>query len=160
IKLHYTHSFENNNVDILGLFAASNSKSSFLQAGRKHYKLFILQNSNEERNSMNTRGNITNNTVRDGFMSRVCYSYNVSYVITTTVRYDGNYYLSPSRRYGFFPSVSVGCRLTKEQFLRNVGWLSNLKLKASYGSTGAVAGSPFQYLSTYSIQHIGAALNG
>src|SRR5690606_19420988 len=52
--------------------------------------------------------------------------------------------------WGFFPSVSVGWRISEENFLKNsTPWLDNLKLRASVGEVGALAGGGFQYLSSY-----------
>ena len=66
-------------------------------------------------------------------------------------RYDGSYYFAPDKRFGFFPAVSAGWRLSEESFLKNVKALNNLKLRASYGEVGALAGSPFQYMGTYNV---------
>src|SRR5690606_7133060 len=49
-----------------------------------------------------------------------------------------------------FPSVALGWRVSEEDFMSDVTWVDNLKVRASYGEVGALAGSPFQYLSTYS----------
>src|SRR5699024_6033131 len=62
------------------------------------------------------------------------------------------YYFAPDKRFGFFPSFSAGWRISEESFIKdNVAWLNNLKIRGSYGEVGALAGLPFQYLSSYGV---------
>ncbi len=77
-----------------------------------------------------------NNTLFSIF-SRVDYAYNDKYLVGVTVRRDGSSRFGSNRRYGTFPSVSVGWRLTGEEFLKDVTWLNELKLRASYGVLGS-----------------------
>jgi TonB-linked SusC/RagA family outer membrane protein len=62
---------------------------------------------------------------------------------------DGSSRFGANNKYGFFPAASAAWRLIEEPFLKNVSWLSDLKLRASYGITGNAGGiSPYQSLST------------
>ncbi len=80
-------------------------------------------------------------------------------MIEASGRYDGHYYFAPNRRWGFFPSLSAGWRISQEDFMANTkDWLDNLKIRASYGEVGALAGSPFQYLGTYAVSGPGYVL--
>jgi len=69
-------------------------------------------------------------------IGRLNYSYKNKYLLETSVRYDGSSRFSPNRRWGLFPSISAGWRLVEENFLRNVSFLSDLKLRASWGELG------------------------
>lgn len=77
-----------------------------------------------------------------GFAGRLSYSYLGKYFLTATARWDGSSTLAPGHQWDFFPSVSGAWRLSDEAFMENTQeWLSNLKLRASYGTTGN-AGAP------------------
>ncbi|HKO79209.1 MAG TPA: SusC/RagA family TonB-linked outer membrane protein, partial [Chitinophagaceae bacterium] len=69
--------------------------------------------------------------------SRVGYVYNDKYLLEANLRYDGSsrFQLSDAR-WGLFPGVSAGWRLSKEPFFKSVNWVNELKLRASYGETG------------------------
>ncbi|WP_159452652.1 TonB-dependent receptor [Pedobacter nyackensis] len=69
-------------------------------------------------------------------IGRLNYAYKNKYLLETSLRYDGSSRFSPNRRWGLFPSVSAGWRLVEENFLRNVNFLSDLKLRASWGELG------------------------
>ena len=67
-------------------------------------------------------------------------------------RYDGNSKFPSNQRWGFFPSGSVGWRISEENFLRNAAWLDNLKIRASVGSAGnGLISDAYAYLSSMSI---------
>ncbi len=69
--------------------------------------------------------------------SRVDYSFQNKYLLGVTVRRDGSSKFGPENRYGVFPSVSLGWRLSDEPFMESIGWLNDLKLRGSYGILGS-----------------------
>ena len=70
------------------------------------------------------------------YIGRVQYDYNGKYLLSAAVRADGSSRFGRDNRYGTFPSVSAGWNLSQESFLKPVSWLSDLKVRASYGLTG------------------------
>lgn len=64
------------------------------------------------------------------------YVFDNKYMITTNLRADASSRFAESNRWGYFPSVSAGWKMSDEEFLSNVDWLSNLKLRASWGQVG------------------------
>lgn len=94
---------------------------------------------------------------RAGYIGRVNYNYKEKYLLEFLGRYDGSFLYAPGNRYGFFPGVSAGWRISEENFVKdNVGdFLSDLKLRASYGKTGSdlinnnFIVPPFSYMSGY-----------
>ncbi len=68
---------------------------------------------------------------------RVDYAYNDRYLLGLTVRRDGSSRFGDQKRFGVFPSFSLGWRMSEEAFLRDVNWLDDLKLKGSYGILGS-----------------------
>ncbi|AOM78097.1 SusC/RagA family TonB-linked outer membrane protein [Pedobacter steynii] len=77
-----------------------------------------------------------NKYVRLSTLARLNYAYDNKYLLQVSVRRDGSSVFGANRRYGVFPSVSVGWNIHKESFLNEVKWLNNLKLRASYGELG------------------------
>lgn len=70
------------------------------------------------------------------YFARANYKFNDRYLLAVSGRIDGSSRFGASNRYGFFPAASAGWVLTEEPFLKNVQFLSMLKLRASYGLTG------------------------
>jgi hypothetical protein len=67
---------------------------------------------------------------------RTNYSFKDRYLFTGTIRRDGSSRFGANNKYGFFPSFSVGWRISEENFLKNVDFIQDLKLRTSYGVTG------------------------
>ncbi|MBQ7443417.1 MAG: TonB-dependent receptor [Bacteroidaceae bacterium] len=70
------------------------------------------------------------------FFGKFNYNYDNRYLASVTVRHDGSSRFGRNNRYGTFPSVSAGWRISQEKFMENVGWLDDLKIRASWGQTG------------------------
>ena len=70
------------------------------------------------------------------YIGRVQYDYGGKYLLSAAVRADGSSRFGRNNRYGYFPSVSAGWNLSQESFLKSTTWLSDLKVRASYGLTG------------------------
>lgn len=70
---------------------------------------------------------------------RLRYNFNERYLFESTLRYDGSSRFPTNEKYGFFPSLAAGWRLSEESFFKeneSLAWISNLKLKASWGILG------------------------
>lgn len=70
------------------------------------------------------------------YLGRITYDYKGKYLFSTSLRTDGSTYFNKGHQYGWFPSVSAGWRVKDEAFLKKTEWLSDLKLRLSYGATG------------------------
>jgi len=81
------------------------------------------------------------------YLGRVNYELDSKYLLSATIRADGSSRFSQNDRYGFFPSVSGGWRLSREAFFGERDWLNELKLRASYGVTGDQEIGNFQNVS-------------
>lgn len=75
-------------------------------------------------------------TVLESWLGRVNYSYLGRYLLSTSLRLDRSSIFSKGNRNAWFPSVSVGWRVSEEQFMKGLNAISNLKFRASYGVTG------------------------
>ncbi|MBD3749034.1 MAG: TonB-dependent receptor [Sphingobacteriales bacterium] len=86
------------------------------------------------------------------YLARVIYSYKDKYTATASFRADGSSRFGPNQKYGYFPAASVGWLISEEDFLKNVNWLSSLKLRYGIGSNGNSAGiGDFSYLARYRV---------
>ena len=74
------------------------------------------------------------------YFGRFNYDYLGRYLVEFNGRYDGSSKFLPENRWDFFWGVSAGWRLTEEKFMKNVKWLNNLKLRASYAEVGNQSG--------------------
>ncbi len=72
----------------------------------------------------------------NSYFGKVDYTYDNKYLASATVRRDGSSRFGPENRWGIFPAFSLGWRVTEEAFLENVRWLSDLKIRGSYGRMG------------------------
>lgn len=79
------------------------------------------------------------------FISRITYDYMGKYLVTANYRRDGSSAFGPNRRWGDFPSVSVGWRVSEESFFEGVRFMDDLKLRVGYGLVGNDLG-PYAYL--------------
>lgn len=70
------------------------------------------------------------------FFGRINYGYKDKYLATFTLRADGSSKFAANNRWGFFPAGALAWRLSNEDFMQDVTWISNLKLRLSYGTSG------------------------
>ncbi len=87
-----------------------------------------------------TNGNITGNFnewAMRSYFGRINLNWDDKYLLEANLRADGSSRFAPDKRWGYFPSVSAGWRISEEAFMReSSSWLNHLKLRASYGSLG------------------------
>ena len=85
------------------------------------------------------------------FFGRVNYTYMDRYLFSASLRADGSSVLAKGKKWGYFPSVSAGWRITEESFMESTkSWLDNLKLRVAWGISGNAAVNPYQTLATVS----------
>jgi len=88
------------------------------------------------------------------YFGRVNYAFSEKYLFEANIRADGSSRFAPESRWGIFPSFSAGWRLNQEEFLSDVSWLSNLKLRASWGVTGNNNSGNYAWQATYSTVNV------
>lgn len=85
------------------------------------------------------------------YIGRVVYTLKDKYIFTGNMRIDGSSRFGANNKYGYFPSGAVAWRMSEEDFMKDLSWLSDLKLRASYGLSGnADALSPYQTMARLS----------
>ncbi len=96
-----------------------------------------------------------------GFFARANYTLLGRYIFEFSGRADGSSKFPKNQQWGFFPSGSIGWRVTEEPWMQGAKkYINNLKIRANAGSLGNGAISPFQYLSTMGVSKSGAIFDG
>ena len=145
--LDWSKSFANlHNFNVLLGFSTEQTKTESSSVEKRGY----LGNSTPELNAGTelTRMNGTSLRIkRVSYFGRINYNFNEKYLLETNFRYDGSSFFAPGNRFGFFPSVSAGWRISEESFFKNnIDFISNLKVRGSYGELGNDQIPAFSYL--------------
>ena len=157
--LNYAKSFGDHNLD----FAFAYERSDFDRANRwsntaptNNYIPF------KTLPELTDYGDQWSYQARSGYVGRINYSFYDKYMLELLGRYDASYLYAPGKRWGFFPGVSAGWRISDEPFFKNLkDNVNDLKLRVSVGQTGSEEGvGMFGYLSGYDFGSGGAVLDG
>lgn len=164
IQLAYDKTFGGHAVNaIVGMETIKRSDPEGRIVSRPTSNNLNLINFDEFR-SFDDRGN--NTQARIGWMGRFNYNYESKYLLELSGRYDGSWKYPPNDRWGFFPSASVGWRISEEKFWKEHGvnnLIDNLKIRGSYGLVGDdnVDGyDAFDYLPGYDYKEGGSVIDG
>ena len=150
--LTFDKTFSKHNLSLLGGTSFTNAKMDASEMYATHFLTSDIKTLNAA-NKIG-QGSITNAEEWSmmSYLGRLSYNYDSKYLLTANFRADGSSKLALGKRWGYFPSVSVGWRLSRESFLSNIEWLSELKLRGGWGQTGNQAGiSSYAYLQRYKI---------
>ena len=138
---------EKHDLTVMGIVEETSSKyNSFTAAGSG-----LTSTSNSYYNlGLNTSQGISSaytNWALLSYVGRASYTFNDKYLITATYRADGSSkFQTTANKWGYFPSIGVGWRLSEESFIKDLGIFSNLKLRASWGITGNQSINPYSSL--------------
>ncbi|EOR92547.1 TonB-dependent receptor [Arcticibacter svalbardensis MN12-7] len=152
--LNWEHTLnKDHNVKVLGGYSLQDSQSDDFNG---YVDGFVGDNLTDiSAGSTNPTFNGTTNTAYvsklKSYFGRVNYDYKSKYLLEASFRYDGSSRFSPDNQWGFFPSASAGWNIGYEDFLKDLKWLSTLKLRASYGSLGNERIGNFLYSNNYDI---------
>ncbi len=84
------------------------------------------------------------------FFGRVSYDFTGKYLFTASIRHEGSSKFGANHKWGNFPAVSAGWRVSQEAFMKDIKWINDLKIRADYGVTGNQDFSSYLSLSTMS----------
>ena len=152
-NINYDRDFNGHHVTALAGFEQNAYRLDRFSAGINNYASSILDEffAGTADKSWYAIGGYARETARRSFFGRVGYDYKSKYLFQALIRFDGSENFPADKRWGIFPGVSVGWRLSEEPFIKdNVPAITNLKLRASYGEQGNDQIDPFQYMTTYS----------
>jgi len=129
---------EKHSIDLLLGMENINSKSSAVGGSRQNYDnttaAFRYLDYGNTTNAWSSGS--ANNWALQSFFGSATYGYASKYFATATMRADASSRFGPNNKWGYFPSVSGAWILSREKFLEKADWISNLKLRASWGQSG------------------------
>lgn len=133
----YSQSFGDHNLKVVAGTEAINEGGTSLDANTTNYFSF----SSDYTTLTTGAGAATHSSGRysrslASLIGRIDYNYKGRYLLGATVRRDGSSAFGPDNKYGVFPAFSAGWRLSDENFLKDVKWLQDLKVRGSYGVMG------------------------
>jgi TonB-linked SusC/RagA family outer membrane protein len=136
--LTYNTTFGDHSLTVTGIESYIQSDIDNLSAsGRDQLlasQLYYNLGSTSAINRLITSGYTGSNNL--AFAGRINYSFKGKYLLSVTGREDGASRLAPGHKWDFFPSVSAGWNISQENFMKSLAFVSNLKLRGSYGTTG------------------------
>jgi TonB-dependent starch-binding outer membrane protein SusC len=160
-QLSYNRTFGRHTVDALAVLEQQTFVSTGLSGNGQNFltnEVRVLQGVQNQ----TTSGNKTEYGLIS-YIGRLNYDYEQKYLISASVRRDGGSRFGPANKWGTFPSLSVGWRLSEETFMASLPAVSDLKLRASYGETGNDRIGDYVYQGTINSNHFynfGGALQG
>ena len=114
--------------------------SGFPTDAYKYYNMYAGQ---ADKQKMNIGSYRNNNKLAAGFL-RVNYNYDEKYLLSASIRAEGSSRFGENNKWGYFPAVSAGWRISGEDWMRDQDWCQDLKLRAGFGITGNNLGSDLQ----------------
>lgn len=144
--LTYSNVFGKHNLKVLGGSEIKKIYNRSLSAGRINY--FSTNPSYLTLNTGSPTGGVSNNGASpyqlslSSLFGRLDYSYNDKYLISGTVRRDGASVFDPSHRFGVFPSVTAGWRISQEDFFKGITFINDLKIRGGWGKLGSISNIP------------------
>lgn len=129
------------------------NKFSFVSAFRKNYLSSAIDQINVGSSAAEDKDNSgsANAGAYNNYFGRLNYDFQSKYLLEFVFRYDGSQIFPDNKRYGFFPGISAGWRLSEEKFIMEaLPFVNQLKLRASYGELGNDRVNPYQFLQSFS----------
>lgn len=150
-KVNYQRSFGAHAINAFAGYEQSELKRETFGAFRQNFPTTEtpeLSQGGTAATDLNNSGS-SYHYARKSYIGKVGYNYSEKYLADVQMRIDGSSTFPAGNRYGYFPSVSAGWRISKESFF-NVSFINDLKIRASYGLLGNDNVALFQYLDNYS----------
>lgn len=148
-QIDFNKTFGDHSLSAMGLFSMTSSDRMYSQVGRtsadatsimtgtKWYNMYTgtIFEKDPKDSGIGTGTAYWEETMMS-YALRLNYSYKGKYMFTGTVRTDGSSKFLKDSRWGWFPSAALAWRISEEDFMKNISWIDNLKLRLSYGVTG------------------------
>lgn len=152
IKLNFDRHFGRHHINTFVGYEQSRNHLQYFDAQRFNYlstELPELSQGGAAATDYLNSGYSTNYT-RQSVISRLAYNYDEKYLFEGQLRADGSSIFAAGNRWGYFPSVSAGWRISQEEWFNGkVSFIDDLKLRASYGTLGNDNVNAFQYFDNY-----------
>lgn len=139
---NYYKSFGGHNLKLMGGYSYQYFQYSGFSASNQDFPSDALtynnlgQGSKQKEEGELGMGSYKNDAKLIAFFGRVSYDFQGKYLATASLRYEGSSKFGKNNKWGYFPAVSAGWRISQEDFMDEVSWIDDLKLRADYGVTG------------------------
>ncbi len=162
--LTYAKSFGRHDLNLLAGYEVYREDGTRLSGGATGFIVPVA-------NSFDLSSNPSSRLINGGYSSfpfrrllsqfgRINYSYAGKYLLTINARRDGTDRFATGRKFGIFPGFSAGWKISEENFMQDVSFISNLKLRGGFGTLGIANIDPFQYIATFGPQNVTGLPNG
>ncbi len=148
-SLNYDKEFDGHYISAMAMFESTVNHNKNFYTKVQDFKTTIIEEMVAGDASTATNGSGSSDYGRESVIGRVDYNYKDTYMVEATIRGDASSRFKKGYRWGWFPSVSAGWNIRRENFMQSVNWMDNLKLRASFGSSGYDAVADFNYLTGY-----------
>ena len=154
IKLNYNLHTGNHNLSTFVAYEQSKNSQETFGAGRINYPTVSTPELSQGGAAATDKSNYGSSYhfTRKSYIGRAAYNYSEKYLAELQMRVDGSSIFPEGKQYGFFPSISVGWRVSQEPWFKTKA-VNDLKLRASYGSLGNDNVGQFQYYNNYSFNN-------
>lgn len=147
--LQYAKDIENHSFDIMGGYEWQHFHREGTNKGGGMYPSTHPEKANKPYNYNENEWACESYLV--SFFSRANYTLLDRYMLTATFRADGSSKFNKDNRWGYFPSVALAWKINNEEFIKNIDWISDFKLRLGYGITGQQEGiGEYSYFNSYS----------
>ena len=142
---------QDHNISAMAGAEQQRTSRTFASAFRQNFLTGTLQQINLGSTRPEDRNNSGNTELGayNSFFTRLNYNYQSKYLLEFVLRADGSQNFAEGSRYGYFPGISAGWRLSQEKFMENVEFINELKVRASYAELGNDRVNPYQYVELF-----------
>jgi len=169
IKLNFVRQLGKNNINAFVAYEQSQNTYNFFWAQRNNFPTATTpelsqggsapSDATNGGSSSDNNGNYNYN--RRSVISRLAYNYDEKYLLEAQFRADGSSLFAQGHQWGYFPSISAGYRISKENWFHDkVKFIDDLKIRASYGVLGDDNIAPYQYINNYTFNNSVVLDNG
>jgi TonB-linked SusC/RagA family outer membrane protein len=158
--LSYIKAFNHHHIDAVAGASWTLNKSNFMSIYSSNFP------NDDVLNNLGSAGSITfyssdgEKSGLESFFMRANYNYDGKYYLTLSGRADNSTKFGPENQWGYFPSVGVAWRLTKEKFMNNLPFIDDAKIRLTTGKTGSSAFGSFGFLTLFNTGYFYNGVNG
>lgn len=154
--LTWKQSIKKHNYTVMLGHEVSSKSSEYLLGQSMDFPIY--NNGNDNLGMGATPSKVTSNYYDNrllSFFAQATYNYDDRYLLTATIRADGSTVFSAKNKWGYFPSFSTAWRINEEDFMKDIDWISNMKLRFGWGLVGNDRISNYLSLDLYEVDKYG-----
>lgn len=150
--LTFNNAFGDHSVKVMAGQESQKARWEHLNGERHDFVSNDVQELSAGGTDIQLANSIAGTSTQVSFFGRANYDYKSRYLLTATFRADGSSKFGPKNKWGYFPSFALAWRVTEEDFLKDVSWLKNLKIRTGWGQVGNDAIGNYSYGSSLQVR--------